>query len=164
MAWEGGGAEAQGPGVAMHAGAVVRAALASSPSQALEAEAFMARLRQCAASMRRPEYSLKDFHADMEAQTPRPPPLPALLSQEENEIVGGVFEGKALDKDGVVAITKLPTKQELMEKTARLLKMLPQNLATTLHEAGAERLARATKEAAGQKVARAVKAVEGTKE
>ena len=78
---EGGGAEAQGPGVAMHAGAVVRAALASSPSQALDAEAFMARLRQCACSMRRPEYSLKDFHADMEAQTPRPPPLLALISR-----------------------------------------------------------------------------------
>ena len=78
---EGGGADAQRPGVAVHAGAAVRAALASSPSQALEAEAFMARLRQCAGSMRRPEYSLKDFHADMEAQTPRPPPLHALISR-----------------------------------------------------------------------------------
>lgn len=84
--------------------------------------------------------------------------------QEQHDIVGGVFEGKPLDKDGVVAITKLPTKQELMEKTARLLKVLPSNLATTLHQAGAQRLARATKEAAGAKVARAVKAVEGTKQ
>merc|ERR1719502_1973836 len=77
--------------------------------------------------------------------------------KEELEIVGGVFEGECLDAKGIEAVTKLPTKQELMGTTAVLLKALPTKLARSLHEAGAERIARGLKEAQGQKLARAVK-------
>lgn len=76
---------------------------------------------------------------------------------EDNAIVGGVFEGECLDPEGVVAITKLPTKQELMQKTAVLLKALPSKLARSVDHAGAQRLARVTKEASASKLARAVK-------
>ena len=75
-----------------------------------------------------------------------------------------IFEGELLDKKGVIAITKLPTKQELMGKTAVLLKALPTKLARSLDQAGAGRIARVTKQAAGQKLVQAVKAVEGKKE
>jgi len=80
---------------------------------------------------------------------------------EENAIVGGMFEGQLLDAAGVVAITKLPTKQELMGQTATLLKAMPTKLARLLKEAGAERVARVTKQASGQKLVQAIKAVEG---
>merc|ERR1711937_720471 len=65
--------------------------------------------------------------------------------KEEYDIKGGIFEGELLDKKGVVAITKLPTKQELMQSTAVLLKALPTKLARSLNEAGAARVARVTK-------------------
>lgn len=84
-------------------------------------------------------------------------------AQEELEVVGGVFDGQVLDRKGVEAVTKLPTKQELMGQTAIMLKALPTKLARTLHEAGAGRLARATKQASGQKLVQAVKAMEGKK-
>jgi large subunit ribosomal protein L10 len=84
--------------------------------------------------------------------------------KEDNDIVGGMFEGQVLDKEGVIAVTKLPTKQELMQQTAVSLKALPTKLAHVLHEAGAQRLARVTKQASGQKLVQAVKAMEGKKE
>jgi len=77
--------------------------------------------------------------------------------KKEREIVGGMFEGQALDADGIVAVTKLPTKQEQMGKTAVLLKMLPSKLARVVKEAGAVRIARGLKEARGSKLSRAVK-------
>ena len=80
--------------------------------------------------------------------------------QEDNEILGGMFEGQCLDKKGIEAVTKLPTKQELMQTTAVLLKALPTKLARSLNEAGAQRLAKVTKQAAGQKLVQAVKQVE----
>lgn len=83
--------------------------------------------------------------------------------QEENGIVGGMFEGEALDAKGVTAVAKLPTKQEMMGKTAILLKALPTKLARTLDQAGAQRLAKVTKEAAAGKLVRAVSAMEGKK-
>ena len=79
---------------------------------------------------------------------------------ETNGIVGGMFEGQVLDPKGVVAVTKLPTKQELMGQTAIMLKAMPTKLARALNQAGAQRLARVTKQAAGQKLVQAVKAVE----
>ena len=66
-----------------------------------------------------------------------------------------------MDKKGIEAITKLPTKQELMQQTAIMLKALPTKLARSLNQAGAQRLAKVTKQAAGQKLVQAVKAVEG---
>jgi len=84
--------------------------------------------------------------------------------KEDNDIVGGIFEGEVYDQKGVVAITKLPTKQELMQTTAVLLKALPTKLARTLNEAGAQRIAKVTKQASGQKLVQAVKAMEGKKE
>eukprot|EP00967_Tisochrysis_lutea_P142372 scaffold262917_cov30-Tisochrysis_lutea.AAC.2 len=62
-----------------------------------------------------------------------------------------------MDADGVEAVTKLPTKQELMQKTAFLLKSLPAKLARALDEAGAVRIARGLEQARGQKMVRAVK-------
>lgn len=76
--------------------------------------------------------------------------------QEDNKIVGGMFEGQVLDAKGIDAVTKLPTKQELMGQTAVLLKVLPSKLARSLNNAGATRLAKALKEAQGQKLGRAV--------
>eukprot|EP00900_Chrysochromulina_parva_P027415 jgi/Chrpa1/9307/Chrysochromulina_OHIO_Genome00004406-RA len=81
--------------------------------------------------------------------------------KEEYDIVGGVFDGQKLDKKGVIQITKLPTKQELMGQTAMLIKQLPTKLARSLNNAGAQRLAKVTKQASGQKLVQAVKAMEG---
>ena len=77
---------------------------------------------------------------------------------DDNAIVGGVHGGEVLDAKGVVAVSKLPTKQELMGKTATLLKTLPAKIARTLKNADATRIARGIKEARGSKMARAVKA------
>ena len=68
---------------------------------------------------------------------------------EAYEIVGGVYDGELLDGKGVARIAKLPTKQELMQQTAIMIKKL----------AGGK-LARAIKQASGQKLVQAVKAVE----
>jgi len=78
---------------------------------------------------------------------------------EGNEIVGGMFEGTIVDPKGIEAVTKLPTKKELMATTAALMKALPTKLARTLKAADATRLARALKEAQGQKLGRAVGAM-----
>jgi len=82
---------------------------------------------------------------------------------DDNAIVGGIFEGDMLDAKGVAAVAKLPTKQEMMGKTAILLKALPTKLARTLNQAGAQRLAKVTKEAAAGKLVRAVQQMEGKK-
>ena len=66
-----------------------------------------------------------------------------------------------LDKKGVIQITKLPTKQELMGQTAMLIKQLPTKLARSLNTAGAQRLAKVTNQASGQKLVQAIKAMEG---
>ena len=66
-----------------------------------------------------------------------------------------------LDKKGVIQITKLPTKQELMGQTAMLIKQLPTKLARSLNNAGAQRLAKVTNQASGQKLVQAIKALEG---
>ena len=89
-----------------------------------------------------------------------PPPTPPSASrvQESGEIVGGIFDAQVLDGKGVEAVSKLPTKQELMGKTALLLKALPTKLARSLNEAGAVRIARGLEQARGQKMVRAVKA------
>ena len=89
------------------------------------------------------------------------PLLASLASQEEYDIVGGVFDGQMLDKKGVIQITKLPTKQELMGQTAMLIKQLPTKLARSLNNAGAQRLAKVTNQASGQKLVQAIKAMEG---
>jgi len=79
--------------------------------------------------------------------------------KEDNAILGGVFEGELLDPEGIEAVTKLPTKQELMGTLAALLVAMPTKVARGVKGAGAERLARAIKEAQGQKLARAVDAM-----
>jgi len=56
-------------------------------------------------------------------------------------------------------VTKLPTKKELMQKTAMLMKALPGKLARSLKAADAQRIAKGIKEAQGQKLARAVDAM-----
>jgi len=84
--------------------------------------------------------------------------------KEDNAIVGGMFEGQVLTPEGIEAVTKLPTKQELMGQTAMLVKALPTKLARLLNEAGAQRIAKVTKQASGQKLVQAIKAVEGKME
>ena len=79
-------------------------------------------------------------------------------NKKDNEIVGGIFEGKILDKKGVEAVSKLPTKRDLMQKTALLLKGLPAKIAKGLKQADATRIARGIKQAQGTKLGRAVKA------
>lgn len=83
---------------------------------------------------------------------------------EDNAIIGGMFEGQVLDQAGITAVTKLPTKQEQMQTTAVLLKALPTKLARALNEAGAQRLAKVTKEAAAGKLVRAIQQVESKME
>eukprot|EP00965_Chrysotila_dentata_P177598 5866995-Pleurochrysis_carterae.AAC.4 len=83
--------------------------------------------------------------------------LVLICKLSDNVIVGGVFGAQVLDREGIEAVSKLPTKQELMGKTATLLKCLPAKLARGLKGAGAERLARGVKEARGSKMARAIK-------
>merc|ERR1711871_1128975 len=78
--------------------------------------------------------------------------------KEELEIVGGVFDGELMDKAGIEAVTKLPTKQELMGQTAVLLKAMPTKLARLLNQAGAQRVAKVMKQASGQKLVQAIKA------
>jgi len=80
--------------------------------------------------------------------------------KEELEILGAMFDGQLLSRDELEAITKLPTKQELMGQTAGLLKAMPQKLARLLNEAGAQRVAKVTKQASGQKLVQAIKQVE----
>merc|ERR1719331_371785 len=77
--------------------------------------------------------------------------------KKKSEIIGGVFDAEVLDADGIEAVSKLPTKQELMGTTAVLLKAMPQKLARLLKEASGQKLARGVQEARGTKMARAVK-------
>lgn len=79
-------------------------------------------------------------------------------NKKENTIIGGIFSAEMLDGSGIEAVSKLPTKQELMGKTASLLKCLPTKLARSIKEAGAVRIARGVKEARGSKMVRAFKA------
>jgi len=58
---------------------------------------------------------------------------------------GGVFEGSSLDPKGVVAVGKLPTKQELY-----------QQIAVSLQMAGAQGIAVRLKKAAGGKLVKAI--------
>ena len=85
--------------------------------------------------------------------------MPAL-----EDLLRVVFDGELLDAKAIEAITKLPTKQELMGQTAALLKAMPTKLARLLNQAGAERVARVTKQASGQKLVQAIKAVEAKME
>lgn len=87
---------------------------------------------------------------------PCAPPSPAVSAQEDGEIIGGLFAGDLLDSKGVVMVSKLPTKQELMQQTAIMLKKMPATIAQRLKAADATRLARVIKEANGQKLGRAV--------
>ena len=63
-----------------------------------------------------------------------------------------------LDPDGIDAVSKLPTKQELMGQTASRIKALPAKLARLLKQASGQKLVRGVEEARGSKMARAVKA------
>lgn len=76
----------------------------------------------------------------------------AAKQDDPSQIIGGTFDGQQLDGKGVVQISKLPTKQELMGTTAALIKALP------------TKLAKALKQAQGQKLVKAVKLVADKKE
>ncbi len=74
--------------------------------------------------------------------------------------MGGVFGNEVMDAKGVKAVSKLPTKQELMAQTATDIKLVTTKLARVIKQAGAaERIAKGLKEAQGQKLSRAVNAM-----
>jgi len=50
------------------------------------------------------------------------------------EILGGAMDGEFHDNAGIVALSKLPTKQELMGKVAFLIKQIPTKLAKGIKE------------------------------
>ena len=64
--------------------------------------------------------------------------------KESHEIQGGIVEGVAYDKKGVVAISKLPSKIELITKIAGSIKAVPTKIARSV-KANPEKLARAIK-------------------
>lgn len=82
------------------------------------------------------------------------------FARDSNEIVGGAFDGTLLDGEGVDTISKLPTKQELMQQVAVATKMQITSVARVVKEiSAAQRLAKGIKEAQGQKMARAIAAM-----
>jgi large subunit ribosomal protein L10 len=74
------------------------------------------------------------------------------------QIKGGAMDGKFLDGPGVLATSKLPTKQELIAKVASLLKEVPTKLGRGIN-AVPSKLAYGVKALDAERLARAVKAV-----
>ena len=64
--------------------------------------------------------------------------------QETHSIIGGIIEGVAYDTAGVKAISKLPSKIELITKIAGAIKAVPTKVARVI-KANPEKLARAIK-------------------
>jgi len=64
--------------------------------------------------------------------------------QESHSILGGIIEGVAYDTAGVAAISKLPSKIELITKIAGSIKAVPTKVARVI-KANPEKLARAIK-------------------
>ncbi len=64
--------------------------------------------------------------------------------KESHEIIGGIVEGEAYDQKGVIAISKLPSKIELITKIAGSIKAVPTKVAKSI-KANPEKLARAIK-------------------
>ncbi len=64
--------------------------------------------------------------------------------KESHGIIGGVVEGVAYDTKGVIAISKLPSKIELITKIAGSIKAVPTKVARSI-KANPEKLARAIK-------------------
>eukprot|EP00979_Chaetoceros_neogracilis_P001603 scaffold278_cov226-Chaetoceros_neogracile.AAC.8 len=64
--------------------------------------------------------------------------------RESHEVIGGVMEGMAYDKDGVIAISKLPSKIELITRIAGSIKAVPTKVARVIKAPG-EKTARAIK-------------------
>lgn len=80
--------------------------------------------------------------------------------KENYPIKGGIAEGSVLNMDGVRAMSKLPTKQELIAKIAGAIKQAgPQGLVTTIAnvQGNPTGLAIRLKKASGQKLVNAVK-------
>mmetsp|Transcript_9198 Transcript_9198/g.25197 ORF Transcript_9198/g.25197 Transcript_9198/m.25197 type:complete len:249 (-) Transcript_9198:830-1576(-) len=55
---------------------------------------------------------------------------------KQKGVRGGVFDGEPLDLDGIVKVSKLPTKLELITKIAVGINMVPTRLATVIDKAG----------------------------
>ncbi len=64
--------------------------------------------------------------------------------KETHSIIGGIIEGVAYDPKGVQAISKLPSKIELITKIAGSIKAVPTKVARVI-KANPEKLARAIK-------------------
>lgn len=76
---------------------------------------------------------------------------------KEKGVRGGIFEGEPLDVDGIVKVSKLPTKIELIQKIAIGINMVPTRLARSIDQAAdATPIARGIKQVP-TKVGRAVK-------
>lgn len=64
--------------------------------------------------------------------------------KREAPIVGGVFDGEYYDGEGIDTVSKLPTKQELMQQVAASIKMVPTKLGRSV-KAVPSKLGRAIK-------------------
>jgi large subunit ribosomal protein L10 len=64
--------------------------------------------------------------------------------KESHDVLGGVIEGTVYDTDGVLAISKLPSKIELITKIAASIKAVPTKVARAIKAPG-EKTARAIK-------------------
>lgn len=101
------------------------------------------------------KYSNLWFFAKEESMRPAVEKWGAFVKEisraEENGVRGGIFDGSQLDGKGVVQISKLPTKQELMGTTAALVKAVPTKLGKAIKQAQGQKLVRAVKLVADQK-------------
>jgi len=75
-------------------------------------------------------------------------------------VTGGALESKFLDSAAIMDLVNVPTRKELMQKVAVLVRAVPQNLASGIHQAtnAPERVARGLKQV-GEKLAKATEAV-----
>eukprot|EP00571_Detonula_confervacea_P014442 CAMPEP_0172306264 /NCGR_PEP_ID=MMETSP1058-20130122/7365_1 /TAXON_ID=83371 /ORGANISM="Detonula confervacea, Strain CCMP 353" /LENGTH=213 /DNA_ID=CAMNT_0013018089 /DNA_START=57 /DNA_END=698 /DNA_ORIENTATION=+ len=64
--------------------------------------------------------------------------------QESHEILGGVIDGASYDKDAVVAISKLPSKKDLIATVAARIQAVPTKVARVIKAPGVQ-VARAIK-------------------
>jgi large subunit ribosomal protein L10 len=80
------------------------------------------------------------------------------VDKEVYDLLGGAFDGEYLDKAGVEATSKLPTKRDLMAKFAGQLKQVPTRVAKGIKEVPAG-LARGVKQLDAERLARVIKAI-----
>lgn len=58
--------------------------------------------------------------------------------KESHMVIGGIIEGVAYDMNGIIAISKLPSKIELITKIAGAIKAVPTKVARVIKEPGSK--------------------------